>query len=129
MLQGVRELLVPGGLLLITDSAFEFLRSRHDRAVMARQRYTLKELGAKMAAQGFAVLKQSYLFFLVFPLVCLSRIWGRSLRLGPEDRSDLQEIPKPLNAFLIFLTALEGRWIRRWPLPWGSSLLILGRKV
>ncbi len=46
-----------------------------------------------------------------------------------KNRGDLQEIPKPLNAFLIFLTALEGRWIRRWPLPWGSSLLILGRKV
>ena len=41
VLRQIHELLAPGGFLLITDSAYDFLKSTHDLAVMARHRYTL----------------------------------------------------------------------------------------
>lgn len=126
----VHELLVPGGFLLITDSAFEFLRSVHDQAVMARHRYRLKELKRKLVGCGFSVIRGSYLYCSLFPLVVLARLWGkiRSFRSPKEVRSDLREIPSGLNHLLTRLMDQEGRLLRRRNLPFGSSLIFLGRK-
>jgi SAM-dependent methyltransferase len=124
------DLLVPGGLLLITDSAFEFLKSRHDLAVMARHRYTLGELKGKLTRCHFTVLKGTYLFCAIFPAVVISR-WLSKVLLAfskPKIHSDLKMTHPVLNRLLITIHAWEGRLLKVWNFPFGSSLLILGKK-
>lgn len=130
VLTQVHNILAPGGFLLITDSAFEFLRSGHDQAVMARHRYTLKELKDKMTARGFTILRGSYLYCSIFPLVVLARLLRKRplSRRRQEERSDLKETVPWLNHFLTLLLAQEGKVLQRRDLPFGSSLILLGRK-
>ena len=126
----IHELLAPNGLILITDSAFEFLKSTHDIAVMARHRYAMKELKDKVIASHFLIQKSTYLYFIIFPVVVLSRLLGRLTLLffRPTIHSDLKKTNPVLNKFLAGLLSWEGRWLKRFSFPCGSSLLILGKK-
>ena len=131
VLEQVHQLLVPNGLLLITDSAFEFLKSSHDMAVMARHRYTLRELTDKLKNHHFSIERSTYLYFIIFPLVVLSRLLGKLtwLFFKPDIRSDLKETNEYLNRFLTVLLGWEGKLLKRVNFPFGSSLLILGKKT
>jgi len=131
VLEQIHQLLVPDGFILITDSAFEFLKSTHDMAVMARHRYTLKELTAKLKDHQFLIERSTYLYFVIFPLVVLSRLLGKLTLFffKPDIRSDIKETNNYLNHFLVFLLGWEGKLLKRVNLPFGSSLLILGKKT
>jgi ubiquinone/menaquinone biosynthesis C-methylase UbiE len=124
------DLLAPEGCLLITDSAFDSLKSTHDRAVMARHRYTLGELTGKMKKAGFSIIKKSYLYFSLFPLVVLTRGMGKlsTRSSGAEAHSDLKETNPAINRLLLAILGWEGWFLKRSALPWGSSLIILGQK-
>ena len=130
VLEQIYELLAPNGLILITDSAFEFLKSTHDIAVMARHRYTLKELKAKLKSSHFLIQKSTYLYFIIFPVVVLSRLLGKLTLLffKPAIHSDLKKTNPFLNKFLAGLLSWEGSLLKHISFPWGSSLLILGKK-
>jgi SAM-dependent methyltransferase len=130
VLKQIYELLTPKGLILITDSAFEFLKSTHDRAVMARHRYTMKELKTKIVSSEFSIQQSTYLFFIIFPVIALSRLLGKLTLFffKPTIHSDLKQTNPYLNKFLIVLLGWEGTLLRHFNFPWGSSLLILGKK-
>ena len=130
VLEQIYELLEPNGLILITDSAFEFLKSTHDIAVMARHRYTLKELKAKLQSSHFSIQKSTYLYFIVFPIVVLSRLSGKLslIIFKPTIHSDLKQTNPHLNKLLSALLEWEANLLRFFNFPWGSSLLILGKK-
>lgn len=126
----IHELLAPDGLILITDSAFEFLKSTHDIAVMARHRYTLGELKAKLKASHFLIQKSTYLYFSIFPAVVMSRLLGKLTLFffKPPIHSDLKKTNPLLNKFLASFLNWEGNLLKHISFPWGSSLLILGKK-
>jgi SAM-dependent methyltransferase len=130
VLRQIHELLAPGGFLLITDSAYDFLKSTHDIAVMARHRYTLKELSAKLKSVDFTILKRSYLYFTIFPLVVFKRLGGRLRQIFSETpvHSDLKETHPYLNRILTKILFQEGKLLRRIAFPCGSSLMLLGKK-
>jgi len=122
------RVLAGGGLLVVTDSAFAWLRSAHDEAVHGRRRYTRGELVARVRAAGFTPLFASYTYCLVFPAVAAFRL-ARRLR-GPEagEGSDVFPLPRALTAVLLAVQAVE-RGLLRWiPLPFGSSVLCVARK-
>lgn len=124
-------ILKPGGLVLITDSAFESLRGPHDIAMRGARRYTRKDLGDKCEAAGLKPVHSTYFYMATFPLVWLKRkAEQRRADRHPEReiRSDLAPAAKPVNAFLSALLGLEGRWAARRRLPFGSSVVILARK-
>jgi SAM-dependent methyltransferase len=126
----IHELLAPNGFILITDSAFEFLKSTHDIAVMARHRYTLGELKAKLKLSHFLIEKSTYLYFSIFPAVVISRLLGKLALFffKPPIHSDLKKTSPHLNKFLACLLGWEGGLLKHISFPWGSSLLILGKK-
>jgi len=131
VLEQIHQLLVPKGFILITDSAFELLRGAHDIAVMARHRYTLKELTDKLKGHHFSIERSTYLYFVIFPLVAISRLLGKLMLffLKPNIRSDLKETNDYLNQFLVALLGWEGKLLKLVNFPFGSSLLILGKKT
>jgi SAM-dependent methyltransferase len=113
-----------GGLLLVTDSAFKWLRSAHDDAVHGARRYTRRELVARVRAAGFTPVLASYAYCLVFPAVAAVRLARRG-----SAGSDVFPLPRPLNRALLGVQAVERALLRVAPLPFGSSVVLVARKA
>jgi ubiquinone/menaquinone biosynthesis C-methylase UbiE len=121
--------LKPGGILLVSDSALNVLRSRHDLAVHGRERYRRKTLKKKIESAGFEVLRMSYFNFFLFPTVFLMRMSERIRRPKTDVlQSDLKAVNPPLNAVLLGILKVEAFLIKKISFPWGSSLCCLARK-
>jgi SAM-dependent methyltransferase len=119
------RVLRPGGLLLVTDSAFKWLRSAHDEAVHGARRYTRREMVAQVRRAGFTPVLATYAYCLVFPAVAAVRL----ARRGAAGGSDVFPLPRPLNAALLGVQAVERALLRLGPLPFGSSVVLVARKA
>lgn len=117
------RILKPGGLLIVTDCAFAFLRSAHDRTVHGRRRYRIGELTRKIIRARFSVVFATYLYFFLFPVFVLWRLLPR------RGISDVQPVHHLLNAFLIQLCRLEAVLLPFIRFPWGSSVLVVAQKT
>ncbi len=124
-----KSVLQPGGLLLVTDSAFAWLRSPHDDAVHGARRYTRGALARHVRAAGFRPLLNSYAYCLVFPGVAAFRLAGRLRRRGANQGSDVFPLPRALNGALATVQAVERALLRVCPLPFGSSVVCVARKA
>jgi hypothetical protein len=124
VLRECHRVLRAGGLVLLTDSAFRWLRSAHDAAVHGARRYTRPELVARLRAAGFTPLLASYAYCLVFPAVAAVRL----ARRGAAGGSDVFPLPGPINRALLAVQAVERGLLRLTPLPFGSSVVLVGRK-
>lgn len=122
------RILRPGGLLVVTDSAFAWLRSPHDEAVHGERRYTRRELVQRIRAAGFTPLLASYTYFLVFPVVAVFRLARRLRRHAAGRGSDLFPLPRALNGTLLALQTVERALLRVTPLPFGSSVVCVARR-
>jgi SAM-dependent methyltransferase len=114
-----------GGLLVVTVPAYRWLWSGHDEVLGHRRRYTAGELRAAVERAGFAVLRVSYFNTLLFPLLVAVRAWKR---LRGDRGHDLRRPAAPLNALLERVFAFERHLVPRVALPFGSSLILIGRR-
>lgn len=117
-----------GGYLLITDSAFGFLSSPHDRATHARHRYTKREMVEKVSKAGFSLRRTSYTNFFLFPIVTVIRFLKRYTDKGAAE-SDLRRTNPFLNSILLFILRLESLLMRWLDFPYGSSLICIAQKI
>ncbi len=123
----VRRVLRPGGRLLLRLPAYAWLRSRHDRQVHTRRRYTAAEATALLHTAGFVVERMTYGLTLLFPPVAVARLLER---LTPDPgESSAMTMPSPmLNMALGLPLALEAAWIGcGLRLPFGLSVIGLAR--
>lgn len=123
-----RRVLRPGGLLVVTDSALAWLRSDHDEAVHGARRYTRGALLALVRDAGLVPVFTSYACCLVLPAVAAVRLLGRRRRRPGGPASDVHVVPRPLNAALLGVQAVERALLRLGPLPIGSSVVCVARK-
>jgi SAM-dependent methyltransferase len=119
------RVLKPGGLLLVRVPAFQALWGAHDEAVHSRQRYTRGELHALLEACGLETLRTTYCNFFLFPLLALRRTLDRATG---RHGSDVQFLPAPLEVAFRSLLEIEARLVRFVTLPFGTSVVALGRK-
>ncbi|RRR73358.1 MAG: class I SAM-dependent methyltransferase [Candidatus Viridilinea halotolerans] len=125
----VRRVLVPGGHLLLRLPAYEWLRSRHDRQVHTRRRYTASEVATILAEAGFVVQRLTYVLSLLFPLPAATRLLERFTPDTGMDESAMGLPPEPLNQALRLPMALEAAWLARGGrFPWGLSIVALARR-
>ena len=129
VLNDVRRILKKKGFLLLTDSAFPFLWSRHDLAFHVRERYTRRKLGERTVRAGLDVRRMSYFqFFFFLPLVVL-RFWERLWKMnGQVPVSNLKQLNRLTNALMSRVFRLESFLLKHINLPFGSSLLLLAQK-
>lgn len=120
-----RRVLKRRGYILITDAAFELLRSGHDKAVHGKRRYTLSQLKNMIKGAGFVPIRSSYIFFSLFPWVFAKRVVWERIFPGGSDVGDVNPI---LNSFFLFLLKIESSLFSWVSYPLGSSILVLARK-
>jgi len=122
-----RRVLRPAGRLLIRLPAYEWLRSRHDRQVHTRRRYTARELRTLLAEAGFTVERCTYVLSLLFPLPVAARLLER---LTPDNGDgSAMGLPSPaVNSALKAAMALEAAWVGLGgSFPFGLSVMALAR--
>ncbi len=126
------RLVKPGGYALINVAAFELLRGDHSILSRERRRYRREDLRSRVTAAGFAVRRLTYAFASLFGPLLLTRTWQRRRGLRRvDDRAATRDISvpaAPVNALLTAALLIEAVWMRRFDLPFGSSLICLAQK-
>ena len=127
-----------GGRLLVTVPAFMFLWSQNDVINLHQRRYTAPELRAKLTQHGFRVLRISYNNFFVFPMaaaiILLRRGRAEPKLASPHFDQDAYQVEmeptSPLvNTMLTAVGKVEVALLRRFSLPWGTSIIAIAEKT
>lgn len=131
------RVLKPGGKLIITVPAFQWLWSYNDEINQHQRRYDASELKHKLEMSGFRVRRHSYNNFFLFPLIAGLR-WLRPQNPNLSSphctkaeevyQVEMEPIPEPANLVLHAVGWLEAELLQRFSLPFGTSVISLAEK-
>jgi SAM-dependent methyltransferase len=133
VLRQVCRILRPGGMVLCTEPAFNFLYRGHDELGMGKRRYRLAEFRDFLSASGFEPVALTYYNSISFlPTLALALLH----RLKPGQHGDPAEDVKELNLtrnwldrIVLGLLQIERNTIHHvCRMPIGVTLLAVGRK-
>ena len=110
-----------GGRLAITVPAFQFLWGVHDINHHHFRRYTKTSMHNILRQAGFNVEYSSYWNMTLFIPAAFMRLIGKS---GEGALS----MPRWLDAIFFAIIKIESLLMRWFPLPFGTSLVIIARK-
>jgi 2-polyprenyl-3-methyl-5-hydroxy-6-metoxy-1,4-benzoquinol methylase len=118
-------LLAPQGMLLITVPAFKTLWTNHDVINQHFTRYTRRTFRELARQAGLCIQADRYFYQWLFPLKLATRVLEYAMDLQPRPAS----VPPPwINTPLYLLSRLEQNTWGVLPWPFGSSLMVWGRK-
>lgn len=120
-LAALRGYLAPGGRILVTVPAYQWLWSAHDTFLHHKRRYTAGLLQAQAVAGGLTPERMTYFNTLLFPLAAgmrmLDKITGRAVASG-------NDVPAaPVNALFKSIFSAERHLLKAVNLPFGVSLM------
>lgn len=121
-LAAMRDCLAPGGKILITVPAHQWMWSAHDVVNHHHRRYSKATLTKAIRAAGLEPARLGYFNSLLFPLAAAARLAGR---WTGRDDSDDSPPPKSLNALFEAIFRLERHLVGRVPMPPGVSIIAL----
>ena len=138
ILEQAFRVLRPGGHLLVTTPAFQWLWSDNDELNAHKRRYTAGQLAQRMQAAGFKIKRVSYNFFLVFPLSAPLILWRnrthKKMNLDSHHvnidayQVEMEPVSPLLNAALRGAGRIEAALIGLTNLPVGTSLVCMAQK-
>ncbi len=115
------------GVLLITDSAMPELAGEHDRVNQGVRRWYRQELVDLVHRCDLEVVYSNYMFTFLYPLVYVYRKVVKGAADGTSG-SDLKTWNPLLNRVLNVFHSLERTLLRKYQMPFGSSVIILAIK-
>lgn len=125
-LRTLESLLAPGGQMLLTVPAYQWLWGGEDVISEHRRRYTKTSLTRAIAEAGLRVRFMSYFNLSILPMMT-SVIWARRLftSADAEAKSSLSTPPSWLNEALYSLTSGEAALVGKEALrmPAGASIV------
>lgn len=127
----VAAALRPGGRLIATVPALQWLWSEHDEALHHHRRYHKADFAALLEGAGFEVVRLTYYNSLLLPPIAAARLLGRLRRKQRTEQvpsSDVSELPGPVNEALFRVFASEKGLLERFSMPIGASLLVDARR-
>ena len=117
------ELLAPGGVILCTVPAFQWLWTSHDVLNHHRRRYNRREFRELARQGGMKISSERYLFQWLVPAKLAVR-WLEHLRNSPPRPPTVP--PEPLNSALRIVSRIQERVTSVIRVPWGGSLMVTG---
>ena len=127
-LREFRRTIAPGGALLVTVPAYQWLWSGHDEINYHHRRYTRRSLQRVGERTGWKQARTTYFNSLLLPVAIFLRVLDRVNTKTTESSLDLWVPPQPLNWLLERPLALEAALIARGGrIPAGLSLLAVFR--
>jgi 2-polyprenyl-3-methyl-5-hydroxy-6-metoxy-1,4-benzoquinol methylase len=118
------SLLKRNGLLLVTVPAFRLLWTKHDDLNQHRTRFTKTSFRRLAGCAGLEIVAMRYFFAWLFPAKVLARIFEAVV----NSKAETPKIPGDgVNDFLYRLSRAENEFSRHLNIPFGSSLLVVGR--
>ena len=125
-LEHALSLLTPDGVFLATVPAFMALWTRHDELNHHYTRYTTKSFGALARAAGLRIDEERYFF----RWTALAKVATRIVEWAIPGAPAAPAVPPaPVNGALYALSRLEDKALGRLPVPFGSSLLVVGGRA
>jgi len=119
-------LIEPGGTVLVTVPAFNLLWTNHDIINGHLVRYTKASFRDLAQAVGLEIEMEKYFFQWMFPAKLMTRVAERALRSEPKPAA---VPPRWINGSLYRLSCFEQKTWGALPLPFGSSLMVMGRSA
>lgn len=120
-LMRAHKALQDGGYLAITVPAFQFLWGIHDINHHHFRRYTKTSMHDVLHQAGFNVEYSSYWNMTLFIPAAFMRLIGKS-------GEGALALPRWLDEILFTVVKIEALFMRWFPLPFGTSLVIIARK-
>ena len=121
-LAAMRDCLAPGGRILVTVPAHQWMWSAHDTVNHHHRRYSKATLAKAIGDAGLRPRALHYFNSLLFPLAAAARVAGR---LTGRDDSDDSPPPKLVNALFETVFRWERHLVGRMPMPPGLSIVAL----
>ncbi|MDB4881173.1 MAG: methyltransferase family protein [Gemmatimonadetes bacterium] len=125
-LRHATSLLAPDGVFVATVPAFMSLWTRHDALNHHLTRYTRRSMAELARAGTLRIDESRYFFHWTAAAKLVQRV---AERLVPGEPAAPSVPPAPLNRALYALSRLEEGLLGRLPVPFGSSLLVVGRRA
>lgn len=126
------RVLRPGGRVMVSVPAYQWLYSQNDKIAHHFRRYTSGRLRRVFEGAGLTVEKLSYFNMLLLPIiipVVLAQKLREKLGLLPPDQHNMSKMPiRPVNWLLTKVMSSERFVIPKLSLPCGHSLIGLARR-
>lgn len=126
-LRRIRGALRPGGRLVITVPAYDWLWSGEDVVSKHLRRYTFSSLSRVLSEAGYETVRGSYFNTLLLPLQASVVFWRRWRRPDSQAESLVQPLPRAFNGILTGIVTLESLLLRNFMFPIGASLICTAR--
>lgn len=124
-LAALRNYVRPGGRLLLTVPAYQWMFGAHDRMLGHYRRYTRGRLRELCLRQGYEILYAGYINVLLFPLMAVARLIDRFFRNENACSTGTGVPPFGFNALLYAFFSMESFWIPYISSPFGGSVVLL----
>ncbi len=119
----LRSYVRPGGRLLLTVPAYQWMFGTHDRILGHYRRYTRTRLQNLCIRQGYEIFYAGYINSLLFPLMAAARVLDRFR--GCHASTGTKVPPLGINSFLFSLFSIEAFWVPYLSIPFGGSVVLL----
>ncbi len=143
VLAQAREIVGPGGRVVVTVPAYMWLWGGHDVVTHHKRRYDQGSLTRAFAAAGLEPVKLTYFNTFLFPLIAAARLasrgvaglraGGRQARASSSTDADIARTatapPKPVNELLRRVFSAEKSIVASSTFPFGVSLLAVARPL
>ena len=123
-----RRVLKANGRAPLRLPAYNWLRGHHDNIIHTQRRFTTQSIAQALTTRQFALEKLSYANTLLFPLAVAKRLAERLAPVNGEQ-SDIGLNPEWQDKLLVRFLNLEAKWLTRATLPFGLTVIAIGRKT
>lgn len=113
----------PGGVVCLLEPGVRRLFRAHDREVHGARRFSLRDLRRLSTNAGLLPELATGAYSFLVPLAAAKAVLERG-----RQASDLDNNQTGLGGLLCSVAALERSFLRRFRLPFGLSVVVIGRK-